>query len=312
MTDSRSEKVLAIMALAAAAVLAVGTGVDAAATTWYMDTGSDQTIAYARSCGEQTTVASPTITTWKNVGIDNDAIVVDIKLLDIPATLAFDQDSTPDNAMEYEWSIYIDSDNNPSTGSSWPVNGCDVSISLMNFKSPGSTQHDDTILGGTQHNTWIFDESGSFNYGHEIEVTINYSTNTITMIASKEWDELSDVEVTDGFYFLASCRCAADKISEDITNHSEGSNAITDPEGDVLYGCIDILYGCLDAGQTSEQVNKGDLNSDGNLTPADAAIALAIAATGAHNDAADVSGDGQVTSLDALMILQAAAGGVTL
>jgi len=53
---------------------------------------------------------------------------------------------------------------------------------------------------------------------------------------------------------------------------------------------------------------KGDLNRDGSLTPADAAIALQLAATGAHYDAADVSGDGNVTSLDALMILQAAAG----
>ena len=52
---------------------------------------------------------------------------------------------------------------------------------------------------------------------------------------------------------------------------------------------------------------KGDLNDDGALTPADAAIALRLAATGAHDDAADVSGDGKVTSLDALMILQAAA-----
>nr|QNO47465.1 hypothetical protein IILFPGFB_00038 [Methanosarcinales archaeon ANME-2c ERB4] len=52
----------------------------------------------------------------------------------------------------------------------------------------------------------------------------------------------------------------------------------------------------------------GDLNGDGILTPADAAIALRLAASGAHNDAADVSGDGQVTSLDALMILEAAAG----
>ncbi len=51
----------------------------------------------------------------------------------------------------------------------------------------------------------------------------------------------------------------------------------------------------------------GDLNSDGYITPADATIALAIAATGAQNPAADVSGDGQVTSLDALMILQTAA-----
>ena len=56
----------------------------------------------------------------------------------------------------------------------------------------------------------------------------------------------------------------------------------------------------------------GDLNGDDRITPADAAIALRIAATGAHDDAADVSGDDRVTSLDALMILQAAAGRIEL
>jgi parallel beta-helix repeat protein len=49
------------------------------------------------------------------------------------------------------------------------------------------------------------------------------------------------------------------------------------------------------------------------FTPADAAIALEIAAGSRPFDAAaDVSGDGQVTSLDALMILQAAAGSIEL
>jgi len=67
-----------------------------------------------------------------------------------------------------------------------------------------------------------------------------------------------------------------------------------------------------DGGPSLPMSKKGDLNSDGYLTPADAAIALQIAATGAHDDAADVSGDGCVTSLDALMILQAAAGSIEL
>ena len=66
----------------------------------------------------------------------------------------------------------------------------------------------------------------------------------------------------------------------------------------------------LDEGPTPPQT--GDLNGDNRITPADAAIALAIAASGAHNDAADISGDGYVTSLDALMILQAAAGNIDL
>jgi hypothetical protein len=57
---------------------------------------------------------------------------------------------------------------------------------------------------------------------------------------------------------------------------------------------------------------KGDLNGDGILTPADAAIALRIAAIGGWDADADVSGDGRVTSLDSLMILQAAADAIDL
>jgi hypothetical protein len=57
---------------------------------------------------------------------------------------------------------------------------------------------------------------------------------------------------------------------------------------------------------------RGDLNGDYALTPADAAIALWIAASGGWDANADVSGDNRVTSLDALMILQAAAGAIDL
>jgi hypothetical protein len=55
-----------------------------------------------------------------------------------------------------------------------------------------------------------------------------------------------------------------------------------------------------------------DLNGDGEITPADAAIALQLAAIGRWCADADVSGDDHVTSLDALMILQAAAGAISL
>ena len=65
--------------------------------------------------------------------------------------------------------------------------------------------------------------------------------------------------------------------------------------------------------QTSEPPIIGDLNGDDRLTPADAAIALKMAAGSCEpTDAADVSDDGVVNSLDALMILQAAAGLITL
>lgn len=53
---------------------------------------------------------------------------------------------------------------------------------------------------------------------------------------------------------------------------------------------------------------RGDLNHDGNVNSADAAIALRLAASGAYDPAADIDGNGCVTSLDALMIMQATAG----
>ncbi|KAF5414537.1 MAG: Subtilisin-like serine protease [Candidatus Methanogaster sp.] len=57
---------------------------------------------------------------------------------------------------------------------------------------------------------------------------------------------------------------------------------------------------------------RGDVNHDGAITSADAAIALGMVAHGEWNADADISGDGQVTSLDALMILQVAAGRISL
>ena len=67
---------------------------------------------------------------------------------------------------------------------------------------------------------------------------------------------------------------------------------------DVVDGTVTIL---------NEAYQRGDLNHDNEITPADAVIALQIAVGSRPFDgAADVSGDGQVTALDALMILQAA------
>ncbi len=65
---------------------------------------------------------------------------------------------------------------------------------------------------------------------------------------------------------------------------------------------IDAGYGYEDASGTTPV--KGDLNHDGAVTQADAAIALQMAARGEYSEDADVSGDSMVTSLDALLILQ--------
>jgi len=181
-------------------------------------------------------------------GISGETFFVSLKLLSIPSTLAFDRDFVPDNLMEYEWSIYIDSDNNPNTGSSgihFPfVKGCDVSVSLMNFKFPNSTQHNATIIEGTQHDTWIYEGNDCWHTGHEIDAAVDYPNNTIKMMASKAWEELSNVDENSRFCFVTSCY-TPDGVMSDDTSFSSGSNIITDPEGDVSYDFIDIVQGNL-------------------------------------------------------------------
>jgi hypothetical protein len=69
---------------------------------------------------------------------------------------------------------------------------------------------------------------------------------------------------------------------------------------------------------TDTPSQKGNLNRDDQITPADAAIVLAFAASGSAScdsatlAAADVNRDYRATSLDVLMILQAAADAIDL
>ena len=89
------------------------------------------------------------------------------------------------------------------------------------------------------------------------------------------------------------------------TNLSIGNHTIVltviDSNGAMSMDSIEIRIYMV---TTDELV--GDLNHDGILTPADAAIALQLAASGGWDPAADVNHDSRITSLDALMILQAA------
>lgn len=83
------------------------------------------------------------------------------------------------------------------------------------------------------------------------------------------------------------------------------------PDGDYAIGFIvEDISGNIAEQYISvivESAVDGDLNGDGEVTTADAAIALQFAVSGGWDLAADMSGDKQVTSLDALMILQIAA-----
>ena len=84
---------------------------------------------------------------------------------------------------------------------------------------------------------------------------------------------------------------ATDGVYSSATNH----NVTTDEVGAGGLFEFNITLGPI----------PGDVNGDGDLTTADAAIVLKMAVCGEYSEIADVSGDMAVTSLDALMILQA-------
>ena len=80
------------------------------------------------------------------------------------------------------------------------------------------------------------------------------------------------------------------------------------------FGDTPIMYAYKDTGTSS--FIKGDVNSDGNITSADALMVLKYAAgkitlTDTQIQAADVNGSSSVTSADALEILKFAAGKIT-
>ena len=141
----------------------------------------------------------------------------------------------------------------------------------------------------SEHSDFIFALGGGGVYE---EPGYNFYQYSIT---SNDWKQLESIPCPIGFYVGNRLGYANNSIY-----YWQGS-----PTSNLWICGGDAFYMFEFAG-----VPKGDLNGDGQITAADAAITLQIAVSGEHNDNADMDGDGRVSSVDALMILQAAAGNI--
>ena len=173
-----------------------------------------------------------------------------------------------------------------------PVPQNDVIVDVMPDSQTG--MHGDTLIynvsatnNGTVSDIMVVDSITGVSAGWIIELkdagvpqTLPYQT---PLLASKTSYLLTvDVHIP--------ANAAADAAMT-VNIHSYANHSVTDSD----------TFECLVG-------TKGDLNHDGNITTADALIALRLAASGGWNADADVSDDERVTSVDALMILQAADG----
>ena len=157
--------------------------------------------------------------------------------------------------------------------------------------------NDSTITGNTVQDNYL----GTYLYTLSSNNTLYYN-NFINNTGGNAYDE--------GIYNQWDSGSAGNYWSDYAGNDTDGDGIGDDPYYIQGYaGSVD-RYPLMHSWNTTSQ--RGDLNDDDEISPADATIALRIATSGGWDANADVSGDHRVTSLDALMILQAAAGAIDL
>lgn len=136
----------------------------------------------------------------------------------------------------------------------------------------------------------------------------NPTVNIANMDTGNEW--VAETNETSNYYQITLSSCAGIIAGETLQFNA------TSPDGgqwNVTEHTVtpaEVGAGVFEHNITLE-FRLGDVNGDGVLTPADAAIALKMAVCDKYAYVADVNDDGSVTSLDALMIMQAAAGNIT-
>ena len=114
--------------------------------------------------------------------LDGETLSVTLELRDLPETLTFNRTGVPQHALEYNWEVSIDVDNDPETGSA----GFDYMLSAGYFVHP-LAKNSDTVAEITQPgfvkaSLWGLNRQG-YRVPAEADIAIEVSAddNTITL-----------------------------------------------------------------------------------------------------------------------------------
>jgi hypothetical protein len=163
----------------------------------------------------------------------DDTISFRISLLSIQDSLTVNQPFVPSSGREYEWTVLMDTDDNPATGD---ARGYDVSISLSHYKSGSAKKI--MLPDAMQANTWILSKAGG-TIGHLAAVTVDLTQNLVTLKGSLGWAEFANVSKVKRWR-AESAYLSSSGLAKDTVLMDSGAGFATDPVGDVPYPFIDI------------------------------------------------------------------------
>ena len=114
--------------------------------------------------------------------VEGDTLSVTFQLRDIPEKLTFARTGVPEHALEYNWEVSIDVDNDPQTGSG----GYDYMLSagyfVPRFAQDGNTVAEITQPGFVRASLWGLNRKGYRVLAEaDIEVEVSADDNTITL-----------------------------------------------------------------------------------------------------------------------------------
>ena len=212
--------------------------------------------------------------------VDGETLTVTFHLRDVPETLTFDRTGVPEHALEYNWAVSIDVDNDPETG----AGGFDYVLSAGYFVHP-LAKDSNTVARITQPGFVTAGILGLDGAGNrvlaEADIEVSAEENTITLSGEipgiteesplyfKAFDYFDgSVEMSSAVPSIADlsarpCRAdeaaitpgqrVADAISETLPAHVDITEVSTDLTGETL----SVVFHLRDIPETLEFNRKG-------------------------------------------------------